>query len=267
MQKLSNHALKLAAWSPHKVMDALNCPYMFNKKRTKSEVKVFVDDSDARVGSALHSYLESLIENPELVKNANVLYSIFDSNALTHKELVKFQLLAPVAEKSVKRINTYMEKHGVNRAEDLHVELAVAFDKDFNIVPFLSQETFFRGRIDLAMKLSDNTAVVLDHKSGSLNDISDSYKFQLLSYLVLFFFKKLKDLPDPISRYVYYFNILGGDNPDIVKGEEFGSFEEVFNKFVDTINGAAEQAATNEAKLGKHCTWCPYKDVCPLNAK
>jgi RecB family exonuclease len=132
---------------------------------------------------------------------------------------------------------------------------------------------FLRGKIDLAMYVAkNNTAIIVDHKTGNVKKINEDYELQLLSYLFLFYFSflcKFDPKPSPPNG-VLFINALGGNVPDILKGPELKSdqFEEsVQNAMVKKINEASEKAETNQAIPGHHCKYCNYVEICPAGVK
>lgn len=269
--KLSKDAIELGPWSSSKVIEALSCPFRFNCSKEHKQIVTFPDDSAARVGTAIHEYIEILLTEPEKTANAETYYGIFSDNELTSDEQFQFKLLKTAAEDSVKRILKFKESNKCQDS-DFHVELDLAFDEEFHPVHYFSKKVFFRGKIDLAMYLPNSIMVVVDHKSGMSKEIKEKFKFQLTSYLMLFYYSYLKkknpSLEFPSS--LYFLNSLGGNVPDILKGEKINSedfIEEIENYFIETLNKAADLSKTNQAIMGSHCKYCHYLAICPAGVK
>ncbi|HUV84294.1 MAG TPA: PD-(D/E)XK nuclease family protein [Methanosarcinales archaeon] len=261
-------AIDFGPWSPSKVTEALECPFRFNCSKERKKIIAFANDSAARVGTAIHQYIEALLEDTTRAKDEGLYYALFSDNELTYNEQIAFKTIKKAAEKSVKRILTFKKAHECKNSA-FFIEAALSVDKDLKPTEFFSDNVFFRGKIDVAMYLPSNTLVVIDHKSGNIIDIKDNYKFQLLSYLVLFWFGFL-GAPGDFPGAMYYLNVLGSEHPDIIKGPEISSDEfneKVLREVVDTINRAAKSAETNKAIPGSHCKFCNYVNLCPAGVK
>ena len=269
MQKLSEKAISLAPWSPSRLNTADDCPFRYNCEVNKLPIKTFPDDTDARIGTALHTYIEILLSDPKRALSKDFIYSLFEDNSLTHKEVTRFNLLKESAETSAKRIIKFKKSHNITD-DNFHVELGLAINHKFEPTKFLGDDVFLRGKIDLAMLTPEGVIAVLDHKSGTYSEITDHYKKQLDAYMILYYYAyhRVKANDKRVKSFVGYLNAIGGDSPDILRSDEvlFEEFDEkIKSKFIEYINRVSDSLESNEAKPGNHCKYCSFIDKCPLN--
>jgi RecB family exonuclease len=268
LPEIPESVLKYAPWSATGITKALDCPLSFNCNHEKLEKTNLVDDSDSKVGSAIHQYLESILEDISKVSSKEVLASAFFENNLTYGEATRVSLLREAAITSARRIIRFKEAHA---AEKIEIEAALAIDKDFNIVPFFDKKVLYRGKIDVAMQGADGSIFIVDHKSGAKTDIDPVYQAQLISYILLYALYKFQNTEiNKETTGTFYLNVLGGDTPNILKGEtiSFAEFEEkIVLPWFERLKAAAASAETREAREGFHCKYCEYQGLCPLKKK
>jgi CRISPR/Cas system-associated exonuclease Cas4 (RecB family) len=262
---ISELAKKFSPWSPSSIGSALECPFKFNSAKKKVKTDYYPDDTEARIGRAIHMYLEKSLLDPEIVKNSNFLFSIYSEHKLCQNEMVKFRLLRQAADASRERIWSYRSKQGL---ENLATEIRISLGEDLKPVGYFDKGVFLRGNIDCVMWTPDKFMVVIDHKTGSYTDITETYKKQLLNYLMMFYFYKKTELGDPKFS-TYFLNVVGGDANilpgELIPAEQFQ--DAVIMAMLDNIEKAAKSAETNEARPGYYCKYCPYIPICPAGVK
>jgi DNA helicase II / ATP-dependent DNA helicase PcrA len=120
-------------------------------------------------------------------------------------------------------------------------------------------EATVRGRIDRIDRLSGNTVVVVDYKTGKPKDPEDAEKSLQLSIYALAAQQKWGYKPE---RLIFY-NLE--DNAEIETTRTSGQLEEAA-ALVETVAQKIAQGKF-DAKPGFHCRFCPYRSLCPFTEK
>ncbi len=256
MSFFTPEAATLAPWSISKAKTGVQCPWKFNSQYTRrTEVpkgkEVELDDSNLRVGSAVHKYAEEIARGRlgELAEEIAI-----DEGSLLNEEEEAFRGM-------IESVNSFEEtlakfKKNKNVTKDL-IESKFGVDKNLKSTTFFSKDVFLRGVMDRVLVVNDTTAVIIDLKTGNFPSLKYA-KEQIDAYSLLAFCT----WPTVTSvRPALYFASTG----DLLWADKIkrSDFEDLSNHpTISYINSAAERAATDEIVPGKYCSWCQYKVIC-----
>lgn len=261
-------------WSHSKKSVADQCPRRFYHKyvarpRTHKE---YVSSSAGRIGNAVHILLENLVQG----RNSKSTF-IRAVSGLTSEEIFEVKAYRDGIFRFLERFDAWCKKRNVAPC-DVYPEMGVAFTEDGEIVDYWDKRAFWRGKLDLGVKVRDAktgdvSMVIIDHKTGTRKpDKEAAYHEQLNAYVIGAFYM------DPsIVGVQTLLHWVGEDLREDMYA--FGPYRDradielnLIPKFFDAYN-ATEQAATtyvdedtSPPQEDYYCSWCEYAYCCPLKA-
>lgn len=258
MSLFSPEAFSLAPWSTSKAQSAHRCPHQFQRKYINNERgKGAPEQSLSRIGNAAHSALELVLKGEFDLREALCRASIKEK--LTTVEMDEFFALAHNISEFLKKLETFKAKHKVT---EQMVERRFGLTENLEPTEFWNKEkkTFFRGVWDLCMRADEKYLVIIDHKSGSVKDLT-AYEDQLKIYSIA----GLRSVPNIVGVQTAL-NYIQNDAG--VTWDKMNSAEKITVEFlpwfVSFINEAARMAVFNTPKKGWWCAFCEFTQTCPL---
>ncbi len=265
-------------WSHSKVDIALSCPYKYYSQyppaKYKKSPSFRVSAGEGRIGSAVHSTLETLLRVGTPMARNKTRYT---TKELLMRGAIKHELTLSemhVALEYIGGIDRFVQRHFSwrerlgNRIKHLMVEKKVGISKDFTPSTFWPRKDktypWFRMAWDLASYVvnKDLTSInILDHKTGAPKDSTDSYEDQCRSYAVA----ALVMYPD--IDYVQ-FQVHYPATGEVISRENTMSKEEIRDVMYPWLKERVEKACTSiktsqEARKDWYCNYCNFKPTCP----
>jgi RecB family exonuclease len=249
----STRALIHAPWSASKVATALRCPRLFHFKYVEKVPEPEVMP-EARVGKAVHAALEAILGGApveEAAATARVALKDADEQA-------RYDQLGAALPQFVERIRDFRKHRRIQRQL---VEYSLAVREDMTPTAFYSGDAFYRGIIDAAYLYDEDSAAVIDHKTGVRwpgAQIGD----QLESYAVLaaLSFRNVRRMWLGIhwvaERAVEWMKPL----------EQHEVHDRLVPLLLDNIEAAALAVSDGpRTNPGYHCDRCSYRNLCPAS--
>lgn len=258
----------MGAWGPSRIKSLNNCPLKFllqtllrvsyNPERTDEEVKDDPSKYFSKVGSTAHYILELMAQGEEYedaLSKAKDKY--LEEVTIHHWDLV--EELGVNIQQFIQRIRLF----GIdNPIEAMETEVAIALDSNWEVLPNTSKNAYFRGIIDLPVRLKNKDVLLIDHKRGGSSSYGiRMHEFQMKSY-ALMYCSANKDIRGvvPMIHYIQEGTIAKGD---------YASRDKVLNEFSKTIDSAIHGAVDYVNELGKfkhksgsYCSYCDFKPLC-----
>jgi RecB family exonuclease len=249
----STRALIHAPWSASKIATALRCPRLFYfryvEKMPEPEVM-----PEARIGKAIHAAIEAVLGGApvdEAATAARVVLKEADEQA-------RFDHLTTAIPPFVERLREFRKRRRIQRQL---VEYSLAVRDDMTPTAFYSGDAFFRGVIDVAYLYDEDSAAVIDHKTGvrwpgaRMSDQMEAYA--VLSALS---FRSVRrfwlGLHWVAERAVEWMTPL----------EQHEVHERLVPLLLDNIEAAALAVSDGpRTHPGYQCERCSYRNVCPAS--
>jgi len=178
----------LGPWSYSKLKLAQNCPLGFYLKYV---LKLKVPEAPLAPVTIIGKAAHAIIENVILGKGIQNSFTLVRGEYVDKKkdltpeqwkesvETLEFNITA-----FRERLDTFETKYGVKGYVQ---ELKSGLTRDYNPTGFFSNDVFWRGIIDMGIKLNSGDLVILDHKTGAPAMMGlRNFSSQLDSYKVLF---------------------------------------------------------------------------------
>ena len=172
----STRALIHAPWSASKVSTALRCPRLFHFRYVEKVPEPEVMP-EARIGKAIHKALELSLQGTPIPEAVQKIRADLPSEI----EQLRFDVLGNGIAPFTSRIGQFKRRRRVARQL---VEYSLAVREDLTVTQFYSGDAYYRGVLDLGYLFDDDSAAVLDHKTGQRLPGS-SIMDQLEGYAVL----------------------------------------------------------------------------------
>lgn len=260
MESFSKLAIDNAPWSMSKASLADNCPLSFNfKYRKKIREKEAPQAAAAHIGRAVHRLLEDSIKGILTKGDKQGILKICMQERLTHPEMEEALSYLHNVHAFVKRLEEYKTRHNVT---ETHVEKSFGFTEDLKVID--PNKSFFRGVWDLAL-LADDQAIIIDHKTGDIPNISpfEKHQVQYRCYAIaaLTQFPQIKGVRMAF-HYVSQEQLVWSE-PDTVARVQ----KEYIPWYIQFVNRCAEQIPLATPKKSWFCNFCGYTHLCPLGRK
>lgn len=240
-------------WSPSKADMAARCGLAF-KYRYIDKVSGHPKGAPAKIGVVLHRAQELIFDGCNA--REAIAQALIDVNEeLTHADLEKVRTFAKALVSFKEKVDKFTERYP---AKEIFLERKWAVKPDFTPCDFFDNEGMIRGIVDMGILLENGYLVIIDHKSGRLRPMS-YYGTQLDVYSVMAhaYFPEVKGIQCAL-------NFMASERIEwgSLKPQKF--IVEVLRPWlVKYLNDRAESVAAFPAKLGSHCRWCDYRDICP----
>ena len=244
-----------APWSISKVKTAQNCPKQFyltyiekSKKRTPN--------SDALVGNTVHSILEFMIMGrtwDAAFDGATTLYK------LSSTEIDRVLDMYANVHDFIRRLNAAKQNFNVQK---VLIEKKYAVGWDGNKTQYADNKSFLRGIMDLGLLLPSPTLIILDHKSGKIQDLK-WYQAQFDSYLLL-----AKANMPYLEKARCGIHFVAHGNLNIPqKMYDLTNTQKLLNHMISYVNKATEKTHQfDKPNVGKLCPWCDHRLNCDAYA-
>lgn len=253
MSKTQLPLLDHSPWSPSKADMAARCGLSF-KYRYVEKIKGGPRGTPAKIGVIVHRAQELVFEGVR-VKEA-LAQAITDVNEeLTHKEEEKVRTFAQSLIDFKAKVDTFTTRYP---AKELFLERKWAITTEFTPCDFFDDKGMVRGIVDMGILLENGYLVIIDHKSGRLRPMS-YYGTQLDIYSIMAhaYFPEVKGVQCAL-------NFMASDRVEWGKPKTSRFIVEVLRPWlVKYLNDRANAVAAFSARLGMHCKWCDYRDICP----
>lgn len=253
------------AWSISKLKVLNKCPLnFFFKYVLKLKVPEIIggrqETLSADVGSAAHRILELVM----MGKTQSVSYELtkkeFVPEKLTDEQWVEYVESLDVQISAFKeRMDAFFRKHSVKR---VFTEMKIGVTKDWEPCGFFAKDVYFRGIVDLSVKLDDGTLIIIDHKTGGFSGGGIKvYESQLNSYKPLFHFGV-----EPVTGSLAHIHFIRDSE---VKAGQFHDSSTIEKRLVNQLEWDFDCAVDRVKEIGyfKHvagstCKWCDYQSLC-----
>jgi ATP-dependent exoDNAse (exonuclease V) beta subunit len=241
-----------APWSPSKASLAARCGLAF-KYQYVDKIKVEQKSSVSRVGVTVHRAQELLFLNHKV--DDAIALSIKEAADLTTKEEETVKTFAQALSDFYNRILAFNKTHAVT---EQFTEKKWAITPDFTPCDFASEEGMIRGIVDMGMLVENERLIIIDHKSGRVKPLTE-YGVQLDVYTVMgqAHYPQIKSTQCAI-HFVAQSKITWASPRNA---------EHITNVLRPWLMGyltnRAEDAANEAPRMGRHCSWCEYKKLCP----
>ncbi|HET8686857.1 MAG TPA: PD-(D/E)XK nuclease family protein, partial [Methanosarcina sp.] len=263
----------LGAWAPSRIKSLTSCPLQFllksvikvsfKSEMTEEDIKNDPARFFSKVGTAAHLIIE-------LMANGKTYEEAYEETKLKHFEDVTpyHWNLVEELEDNIRHFHLRIERFGVeNPIDKIEPETMYALDMDWKPVFKFSKNAYFRGIIDMPVRLKNRDALLIDHKRGGSAQYGiRMHEFQLKAYSLMYCAAN-KDIRGvvPMIHYIQEGSIAKGDYypRDRVLEE--------FSKTIDSaIYGAVEQVqefGKFKHKRGNTCQYCEFQDLCKGGAR
>lgn len=226
------------------------CPQAY---KYKYEDKLRAPDTVPLIlGTAIHAAIEQYLKHLIKVKRQT---DITEFDRVTQE--IKDALPEDVLEEFTDICERFQDSFMLSNPEmETYIEAEYAFDKDWNLVPWDSENAWFRAKIDLAQVDKEN-AIITDWKSNRVippqSAIDDSFQLDVYSLVMSLVFPKVQELDVNLYFARYSASRTSTRNlKDAVKTK--AKIERMANKI--------ETAKVFPAKVSSQCEYCEYKGLC-----
>ena len=252
----------LGAWSPskYKVLDKCSLKflldYVLGIKVEESAEKS--DDSALKyIGTAAHTILELCLQGTTL-EEAMEIAKTEHYKDVTEQHWGKVEDLRYNIGEFLIRMREFRARNAI---ACIFPELKLAVDKDWNAVPFFSENAYYRGVVDLPMLMENGDVVIVDHKHGGSQEFGlRNYQFQLDSYKALFHFgkQKVKGAATGI-HFIKEGEVLLDTRVSAASIEKIPSKIQVYIE--GSVNEINDQKKFNYQR-NSMCVYCDYQPIC-----
>jgi len=232
---------------------AARCGLAF-KYRYIDKVKGGPRGTPAKVGVTVHRAQELVFEGIR-VKEALAQAIVDVEEDLTHKEEEKVRTFATSLISFKAKVARFTERFP---AKEVFLERKWAVTPDFVPCDFFDPEGMVRGIVDMGILLENGYLIIIDHKSGRLRPMT-YYGTQLDVYSIMSHahFPEVKGVQCAL-------NFMANDQVKWGKPKTAEYITQVLRPWlIKYLNDRASSVASFAAKLGTHCKWCDYRDICP----
>lgn len=258
MLKPTEFVKKHAPWSNSKADTAKQCPHKFYLQYIVKPPKK-TSNADALVGLTVHKALEYVLAGQWTMDKCFEL--AINENKLTTNEIDRVMGFKPAANKFISKLNSYRKNHN---ASPPVLEQQLNIDWEGKSLKYFDNTGFLRGVIDLSMLIQGKPhAIILDHKTGKLNDLS-YYNSAFDMYALLF-----KSKNSAVEFLKLGINFLRDETVEFAKGMmDVRNMEPIMDRVIQHLNNCTKD--THNFKLvrtGPLCGWCDYQYMCPAFAE
>lgn len=258
----------LGAWAPSRIKGLTSCPLQFLMKSVlKVSFQSVMDEEaikndPARFFSKVGTTAHYIIEHMSLGKSYDQAYE--EAKAKYFEEVTPYHWnLVDELEDNIKHFHIRIERFGVeNPIDKIEPETMYALDRDWKPVFKFSKNAYFRGVIDMPVRLKNLDALLIDHKRGGSAQYGiKMHEFQLKSYALMYCASN-KDIKGVVPMIHYI------QEGSIAKGDYYSRNRvmEEFSRTIDSaIHGAVETVQSEgmfKHKRGTTCQYCEFQDLC-----
>lgn len=255
-------ATGFGAWSVSKLKMLEKCPLQFFLQYCVKLGIVGDEDPDdvlnRNAGTALHRMLELMFEG-HTFDEAIAIGKEENISAVTPERWAFVEKHYPNLKSFRRRMGVFEENHPI---ADIEPELKLAITRDYRPTGFFSDDAYFRGVIDLPISLTNEDAVVLDHKRGGSPAYGLKYhQAQLTTYHLLYHFghRRVRGIQSGIHFMEAGAVVMGKYTP----GQQI---QDLLPQWLDAkIETAVQNVIEAEAFYpvkGTACTYCKFKPLC-----
>lgn len=262
----------LAPWSVSRAKTAKRCPLQFKWKyidKREPDPDVSAEDLALRMGSTMHLLYEHIFNG--LPKKQAYIDAVTEVGLGKDEQESMRPMISCVSwfVDSMKdfisaKVDTVSDKVRFKElvAKGLiGVEKRFSLDEDFAVIQgnsFNKEGTFIRGVIDLILLTEDGKgAVIIDHKSAQYTTLKwHQEQLNVYALAALSMYPNIEWVQCGIhfmpKKTLKWNPVVGRDEKE--------SFKRKVHYF---LNMAANEALTEEMKIGGHCSkWCPFLSSC-----
>lgn len=237
-------------WSHSKVDLAEKCPKAFRLRYVDRAGRK--EGTDARVGTAVHSYVEERLDGATDAEAAATAQTKVSSMTTTEIETAKERHVQ--AEAYVQRVESFRTGgHVVHEGR----EVQLAIRADGTPCAYEDPDALMRGSVDHLIEQTDRRALIIDHKAGRPHPIAH-YRKQLSTYKVL----TVVNRPHLIGVRAGIHHIQKSD----ILWEPVDLKRQVERVHLPWLIRRIEEAAAGlegyPAKVSKLCGWCDHHERC-----
>lgn len=208
----------------------------------------------AKIGVTVHRAQELVFDGVR-VKEA-LAQAIEDvDEELTHAEVEKVRTFAQSLSDFKEKVDKFTAMYP---AKEVFLEKKWGIRPDFSPCEFFDNDGMIRGIVDMGILLENGYLVIIDHKSGRLRPMS-YYGSQLDIYAVMAHahYPEVKGVQCAL-------NFMAHDQVEWGKPKSAQFIVEVLRPWlIKYLNDRAQGLEEFPARVGNHCRWCDYRDVCP----
>jgi hypothetical protein len=232
---------------------ASRCGLSF-KYRYIDKIKGGPRGTPAKVGVTVHLAQELVFQGAR-VQDALAQAIAEVDEVLTHKEEEKCRTFALSLATFKEKVDKFSERYPV---KELFLEKKWAIKPDFTPCDFFDNDGMIRGIVDMGILLENGFLVIIDHKSGRMHPMSHFGK-QLDVYSIM----SQAHYPD-VKGVQCALNFMAHDKVAWGKPKSTKFILDVLRPWlVKYLNDRATGLEKFPAKMGFHCKWCDYRDLCP----
>ena len=249
----STRALIHAPWSASKVSTALRCPRLFHFRYVQKVPEPEVMP-EARIGKAIHKALELTLQGTPIAEATEKVRGELPGEI----EQLRFDTLTTSIEPFTSRIGQFKRRRRVARQL---VEYSLAVREDLTVTQFYSGDAYYRGVLDLGYLFDDDSAALVDHKTG-VRLPGSSIADQLEGYAVL-----------AAAAFRYVKHMWLGIHWVRERAVEWSAavppetiVEKLVPDLLDNIEAAALAISDGpRTNPGPWCDRCSYRGICPAS--
>jgi CRISPR/Cas system-associated exonuclease Cas4 (RecB family) len=249
----STRALIHAPWSASKVATALRCPRLFYFKYVEKlkEPEVM---PEARIGKAVHAAIEKVLQGAPVAEAA----ALARADLPDDQEQARFDQLGTGIGPFAEKIQQFRRRRRVQRQL---VEYSLAVREDMTSTQFYSGDAFYRGILDVAYLYDEESAAVIDHKTGirypgaRIDDQMESY-----AVLAALSFRNVRRL----WLGIHWVAERAVEWKPAIEPAEIN--ERLVPGLLDNVEAAALAVSDGpRTNPGYQCERCGYRSVCPAS--
>lgn len=260
MSTPSEFVMQHTPWSLSKANTAQQCPHKFYLQYVKKVKTPYNVNYYTRVGKAVHKALEYALGGMAIGRAFQLAVA---GAPLASGEADAVQNFIPAAQRFITGYRDYTARNACAKAQ---IEQKLSVDFNGNPVKFFDNDKgFFRGVIDVYSKFTTQpAAVVLDHKTGRIKDLSE-YQTLFSAYALLLG----AQCPELKVAYVGINHMADGTVALAPQPHNLENRECLMASIVSFLNDATVEAHDYDVtRKGPLCKMCEYQQSghCPIYA-
>jgi len=250
---------------PHsysRVKQALTCPLAFEQYLQRAQTGV--EAEVLQVGTLFHAFAEGYAKHCVAARTST------DMHIARHIARQAYEALAAdyalrqehfIGELVFERtfdniIQPFTETHVFEVEQVVEIESKTAVDFHLQPCAWDSNIAWFRGRFDLLLFPTPNTAKLVDYKSG-FSPEADTLQFKIYAWLVMALYPQIDEVE--VEADFVRFNV---QKSQTYTRDQWSWLDEQIRAICEFV----ECLRTYDARPGLHCLTCFYRGTCPAKA-